>query len=74
MFGPGYSDVVGYVEDGEIICVRCEEARVSERALTQVQAEEEFSDTGLYCSDCGEVIVEPLQEEEEEEEGESEDE
>ena len=63
MMGPEYFTVAGYMGDGFIVCRECGEKEGSEftaeDSLSVAQVEESFSNDGLYCDTCGEVIVEP---------------
>ena len=70
MMGPEYFTAAGYVtEDGEILCVNCGEKRKLHVAdqITRATAESDFAEDGLWCGDCGAIIVEPPVEEFDEE-------
>lgn len=61
MMGPEYFTAAGYITDGDILCVNCGEKRklpVSDQ-ITVATAESEFQEDGLYCGDCGAIIVDP---------------
>lgn len=61
MMSNEYFTAAGYVTDGDILCVPCGEKRKLPVAdqITVATAESDFAEDGLYCGDCGAVIVEP---------------
>jgi hypothetical protein len=65
MMSSEYFTAAGYEIDGDILCVPCGERRklpVSDQ-ITAAVAESDFAEDGLWCGDCGAIIVQPPLEE-----------